>query len=68
MGRDEHHHSKGKKKNKLPQTPKQQKHPGIDVEFSEEIADQEDFEALERSEAADQRAHKRQQEMMRRSR
>ncbi|WP_079478306.1 YfhD family protein [Halobacillus salinus] len=68
MGRDEHHHSKGKKKYKLPQTPEHQKHPGIDVEFSEQIADQDDFEALERSREADERAHKREQEQMRRNR
>ncbi|MCA0971715.1 YfhD family protein [Halobacillus litoralis] len=60
MGRDEHRHSKGKKKQNLPQTPDQEKHPGIDVEFSEQIADQDDFEALERSREADERAHKRQ--------
>ncbi|MGP4068933.1 YfhD family protein [Halobacillus sp. B29] len=59
MGRDEHNSGKGKRKRRLPQTPTDQKHPGIDVEFSEEIADREDMEALERSKAADRRAHKK---------
>ncbi|MFQ3544804.1 YfhD family protein [Halobacillus rhizosphaerae] len=57
MGRDEHRHSKGKKKYKLPQTPKDQKHPGIDVEFSSQLADEEDWKAIERAQAADLRAH-----------
>lgn len=35
---------------------------GKDVEFSEELADQEDMEALRRSEAADQRAKRKTQE------
>ncbi|UOQ94288.1 YfhD family protein [Halobacillus shinanisalinarum] len=62
MGRDEHNSGKGKKKHKLPQTPDQQKHPGRDIEFSEEMADHEDFEALERSREADQRVHNRNQD------
>lgn len=59
MGRDEHNHSKGKNKRTLPQTPRQEKHDGIDVEFSKELADQEDWEALERSKEADERAHRK---------
>ncbi|RWZ54931.1 YfhD family protein [Halobacillus fulvus] len=58
MGRDEHRHAKGKKKRNLPQTPNQEKHDGIDVEFSRELADQDDKEAMKRSAEADQRAHK----------
>ncbi|KHE73092.1 YfhD family protein [Halobacillus sp. BBL2006] len=61
MGRDEHRHAKGKKKHKLPQTPKNQKTDGIDVEFSEELADHEDMQALKRSKAADRRANLRKQ-------
>ncbi|MGP4061368.1 YfhD family protein [Halobacillus sp. H74] len=60
MGRDEHNNGKGKKKYKLPQTPKNEKNKNIDVEFSEEIADRDDKIAKERSKAADRRAHKRQ--------
>lgn len=48
------------RKNHLPQTPEQEKSDGLDVEFSPELADRDDKEAMERSEAADLRAHKRQ--------
>ncbi|ELK47012.1 YfhD family protein [Halobacillus sp. ACCC02827] len=58
MGRDDHRKGKGKQKYKLPQTPKNEKHPNIDVEFSEELADREDKIAQERSKAADRRAHR----------
>ncbi|UOQ46003.1 YfhD family protein [Halobacillus salinarum] len=57
MGRDEHRHSKGKNKRKLPQTPKNLKRDGIDVEFSSQLADEEDWKAVERAQAADLRAH-----------
>ncbi|MFC4559520.1 YfhD family protein [Virgibacillus kekensis] len=53
MGRDEHNKSRGR--NRLVQTPKNEKTDGRDVEFSRELADQEDMEALERSRQADQR-------------
>ncbi|MFC4404658.1 YfhD family protein [Gracilibacillus xinjiangensis] len=56
MGRDDHKNRKNK--NNLPQTPKNQKSDGIDVEFSEELADTEDREAQMRSKRADQRQSK----------
>lgn len=59
MGRDEHRNTKGKKKHKLPQTPKNMKTDGIDVEFAESIADHDDMEALQRSQEADRRARQR---------
>ncbi|MCU9614637.1 YfhD family protein [Caldibacillus lycopersici] len=40
----------------LPQTPKNMKSDGIDVEYSEELADLQDREAVARSEAAEKRA------------
>ncbi|GAA0444675.1 MAG: YfhD family protein [Bacillota bacterium] len=52
MGKDEHHKSKN---NFLSQTPKNQKSDGIDVEFSEELADHEDKEAQQRSDQANKR-------------
>ncbi|RSK26138.1 YfhD family protein [Bacillus sp. HMF5848] len=60
MGRG-HKHRKNRDKNSvtLPQTPKELKTDGRDVEFSRELADEDDFEALERSRQADERAHKR---------
>lgn len=57
MGRDEH--KKNTTRNPLAQTPKTEKTDGIDVEFSNELADAEDLEAKERGEKADQRAKKR---------
>ncbi|UOQ85498.1 YfhD family protein [Gracilibacillus salinarum] len=54
MGRDEHKKKAGK--NRLAQTPKQEKTDGIDVEFSSELADAEDLEAQMRSKQADKRA------------
>lgn len=57
MGRDEHNKSHGK--NFLAQTPKNEKTDGIDVEFSEEFADQDDKDAQRRGLAADRRARKK---------
>ncbi|MFG6148119.1 YfhD family protein [Halobacillus sp. B23F22_1] len=57
MGRDEHKNSNARKKQKLSQTPKHEKHGGVDVEFSQDMADHEDMEAMKRSEAADRRAN-----------
>ncbi|WP_174615599.1 YfhD family protein [Virgibacillus ihumii] len=54
MGRDEHNKSRGR--NRLAQTPKNQKSDGRDIEFSEELADYDDKIAQERSKAADKRA------------
>ncbi|MCP3028225.1 YfhD family protein [Halobacillus sp. A5] len=57
MGRDEHNKSNARKKQKLSQTPKQEKNDGLDVEFAQDMADQDDIEAMKRSEAADRRAN-----------
>ncbi|MCP3031316.1 YfhD family protein [Halobacillus sp. A1] len=57
MGRDEHKHSNPKKKQKLSQTPGHAKFDGFDVEFSQDMADHDDLEAIRRSEAADRRAN-----------
>ncbi|UOQ47950.1 YfhD family protein [Gracilibacillus caseinilyticus] len=54
MGRDEHKKKAGK--NRLAQTPKQEKMDGFDVEFSSELADAEDKEAQARGKQADSRA------------
>lgn len=53
MGRDEHKKSRGKQF--LAQTPKQQISDGVDVEFSEEVADHDDKKAQARRKRADQR-------------
>ncbi len=53
MGKDEHKSKNNK--NGLPQTPKNQKNNGIDVEFSVELADQADMKAIERSKKAKNR-------------
>lgn len=57
MGRDEHKKSRGKRF--MAQTPKNQLSDGVDVEFSAELADEDDKEALERSRQADRRAKKK---------
>lgn len=57
MGRDEHHHSKGK--NIMAQTPKNEIKDGKDVEYAEEFADHEDKEAQARRRAASKRVHKK---------
>ncbi|SFL99800.1 YfhD-like protein [Gracilibacillus orientalis] len=57
MGKDEH--KKNTSRNPLAQTPKMEKTDGIDVEFSNELADTDDVEAKERSKKADKRAKKR---------
>lgn len=56
MGRDDRRKARDKNTQKLPQVPKNLKTDGIDVEFSEELADHNDREAMERSKAADRRA------------
>lgn len=56
MGRDDRRKARDKNTQKLPQVPKNMKTDGIDVEFSEELADHNDREAMERSKAADRRA------------
>ncbi|MGM8365026.1 YfhD family protein [Virgibacillus sp. W0181] len=54
MGRDEHKKSRGKRF--LTQTPENQASDGIDIEFSEELADQSDKIAQERRKRADESA------------
>lgn len=58
MGRDEHSKARGKRF--MAQTPKNQLSDGIDVEFSEEMADADDKEAIARSKQANKRVKKRQ--------
>ena len=53
LGRDEHKKSRGKRF--LAQTPKNQISDGIDIEFSNELADQDDVVALTRIQKAEQR-------------
>jgi len=56
MGRDEH---RNKKNQYLAQTPKTEVSDGIDIEFSEELADIDDRKAQERSKAAERRVKAR---------
>lgn len=56
MGRDDRRKARDKNTQKLPQVPKNLKTDGVDVEFSEELADNNDMQAMERSKAADRRA------------
>ncbi|CAH0347639.1 YfhD family protein [Bacillus sp. CECT 9360] len=56
MGRNNIHHNRDKNKQKLPQVPKDLKRDGLDVEFSADLADHEDLEAMARSDSADRRA------------
>lgn len=55
MGRSRGQKSRGSNKASLPQVPKNMKSDGIDVEFSQELADQADLEAQARANAANQR-------------
>ncbi|EIJ82075.1 hypothetical protein PB1_04025 [Bacillus methanolicus PB1] len=55
MGRGRGQRTRDKNKASLPQVPKNLKSDGIDEEFSIELADQEDMEALARANAANQR-------------
>ncbi|RDI37158.1 YfhD family protein [Falsibacillus pallidus] len=55
MGRANNQKTRDKNKNKLPQVPKNLKSNAQDVEYSRELADQADFEAQARSNAANQR-------------
>ncbi len=50
------------RKSKLPQVPKNMKSDGLDVEYSEELADLQDREAIARANAADELAKKRKSE------
>ncbi|MDQ0220865.1 YfhD family protein [Peribacillus cavernae] len=60
MGRNNIHHNRDKNKQTLPQVPKNLKSDGLDVEYSNELADHNDLESQVRSDAADQRARNRQ--------
>ncbi|WP_026581735.1 YfhD family protein [Bacillus sp. J33] len=60
MGRAHGQKTRDKNKASLPQVPKNMKSDGIDVEFNRELADQEDLEAMARSNAANQRVKNRQ--------
>ena len=55
MGRSHGHKTRDKNKATLPQVPKNMKSDGNDVEYSAELADQEDREAQARANAANQR-------------
>ncbi|WP_084288103.1 YfhD family protein [Paucisalibacillus globulus] len=57
MGRGDHNRATGK--NFFAQTPKNQLSDGIDVEYSEELADHDDIVANERSKAANRRVSKK---------
>jgi hypothetical protein len=57
MGRSHGHRTRDKNKASLPQVPKNMKSDGIDVEYSQELADQADLEAQARANAANQRVN-----------
>lgn len=58
MGRANKQNARDKNKATLPQVPKTEKSDGVDAEFSQELADQEDLEAQARSNAANKRTRK----------
>ncbi|GER69674.1 hypothetical protein BpJC7_09770 [Weizmannia acidilactici] len=59
MGRGHKQKTRDKNKATLPQVPKNMKSDGKDIEFSRELANQDDLEAQARSEAAKKRAKNR---------
>ncbi|MDE3838011.1 YfhD family protein [Bacillus methanolicus] len=59
MGRGRGQRTRDKNKSTLPQVPRNLKSDGVDEEFSVELADQEDMEALARANAANQRVKQR---------
>lgn len=59
MGRSQGHKTRDRNKASLPQVPKNLKSDGNDVEFSKEMADGADLEALARANAANQRVQSR---------
>lgn len=61
MGRMHNSGTGNSNKSSLPQTPKNLKYDGNDVEYSQELADQEDLEAQARSNAANQRMNTKRQ-------
>ena len=56
MGRARKQKARDKNKQTLPQVPDAMKTDGRDIEFSRELADNDDLEAMARSKAADKRA------------
>jgi hypothetical protein len=52
MGRAHNQKARDKNKQTLPQLPKNMKSDGKDIEFANELADQEDLEAMARANAA----------------
>jgi hypothetical protein len=59
MGRARGQRTRDKNKAKLPQVPKNMKSDGLDIEYSQELADLQDREAIARSNAADSRVKAR---------
>ena len=59
MGRAHKQKTRDKNKSFLPQVPKNLKADGLDIEFSRELADQNDLEAAARASAANERQRKR---------
>lgn len=59
MGRSHGHKTRDRNKASLPQVPKNMKTDGKDVEYSAELADGADLEALARANAANQRVQNR---------
>ncbi|WP_071458740.1 YfhD family protein [Bacillus massilinigeriensis] len=55
MPRSRGHRNRDKNSASLPQTPKNMKTDGRDVEFDRDLADHADLEAMARSKAADER-------------
>ncbi|WP_033826427.1 YfhD family protein [Bacillus andreraoultii] len=60
MGRARGQKTRDKNKATLPQVPKNMKSDGLDVEYSNELADLQDREAVARSNAADKRVKAKQ--------
>ncbi|RAK15564.1 YfhD-like protein [Anoxybacillus vitaminiphilus] len=58
MGRSRGQRTRDKNKATLPQVPKNLKSDGLDVEYSQELADHEDLEARARAQAAGIRQNK----------
>lgn len=59
MGRARGQRTRDKNKANLPQVPKNMKSDSLDIEYSQELADLQDREAIARSNAADSRVKAR---------
>lgn len=59
MGRAQGQKTRDRNKASLPQVPKNMKSDGIDQEYSQELADQADLEAMARANAANQRVKRK---------